>query len=88
MNVDAPFAQNEFRDQNGPEFSCVSDNDRELVGKCDAAMDFADLGVHDAAKRAVFVVNEDGDVAYEWVSDDPGVESDYEEATREAASTP
>jgi len=47
-------------------------------------MDFADLGYHGVAKRAVFVVDSDGDVAYKWVSDDPGVEPDYE-AVEEAA---
>lgn len=41
-------------------------------------MDFADLGVNRVAKRAVFVVDGDGEVTYAWVSDDPGVEPDYE----------
>ena len=47
--------------------------------------DFDAVGLEDLAKRAVFVVNTDGEVTYAWVSDDPGVEPDYEEV--EAAAT-
>ncbi len=89
VSIDTPFTLNEFRDQNDLSFGLLSDNDRDLVEKYDVSMDFADLGVHDVAKRSVFVVDGDGEVSYKWVSDDPGVEPDYEEveeAAREAAS--
>ncbi|WP_254274182.1 redoxin domain-containing protein [Haloarcula marina] len=79
VSIDTPFAQNAFRDELGLDFSLVSDNDRDIVEAYDASMDFEALGVHDLAKRAVFVVDEDGVVTYAWVSDDPGVEPDYEE---------
>jgi peroxiredoxin len=78
ISVDSPFALNEFRDKLGLNFDLISDADKEIIETYDISMDFASLGVHDVAKRSVFVVNSDGDITYAWVSDDPGVEPDYE----------
>jgi peroxiredoxin len=85
LSVDSPFALNEFRDKLDLRFDLVSDADKEVVEAYDVTMDFEALGVHDVAKRAVFVVDGDGTVTYTWVSDDPGVEPDYDEVL-EAAS--
>jgi len=78
VSIDTPFAQNAFREELGLSFALISDSNREIIGAYDIAMDFTALGVHDLAKRAVFVVDEDRTVTYAWVSDDPGVEPDYE----------
>jgi peroxiredoxin len=85
LSVDSPFALNEFRDKLDLRFDLVSDADKKVVEAYDVTMDFEALGVHDVAKRAVFVVDGDGTVTYTWVSDDPGVEPDYDEVL-EAAS--
>ncbi len=88
VSVDLPFSQNEFRDELGLQFAFLSDSDRQLVDAYDVAMDFGHLGVNDVAKRAVFVIDDDMTVSYAWVSDDPGVEPDYDEvleAVSEAA---
>ena len=85
VSVDLPFALNEFRDQNDLSFGLVSDAEGEVVEDYDVETAFADLGVDTVAKRAVFVVDDDGTVAYRWVSDDPGVEPDYEEVAQAAA---
>ena len=74
MSVDTPFALNEFRDQEDLSFGLVSDTDKEIIDAYDVEMDFEALGYYGLAKRAVFVVDENGEVAYDWVSDDPGVE--------------
>ncbi len=79
VSVDSPFALNEFRAQNDLTFGLVSDFDRELIDAYDVRMDFDDLGVHGVAKRSVFVIDADGTITYAWVSDDPGVEPDYDE---------
>ena len=79
VSIDTPFALNEFRDQLGLSFDLISDTNRELLKKYGVAMDFEDAGVQDLAKRAVFVVDESGTITYDWVSDDPGVEPDYDE---------
>jgi peroxiredoxin len=85
ISVDSPFALNEFRDKLDLEFGLISDADKEIIERYDIGMDFAELGVHDVAKRSVFVVDGDGTITYAWVSDDPGVEPDYDEV--EAAAS-
>ncbi len=79
VSIDTPFAQNAFREELGLGFDLISDSNRDIVDAYDIAMDFTALGVHNLAKRAVFVVDEDRTVTYAWVSDDPGVEPDYDE---------
>jgi peroxiredoxin len=88
VSVDSPFSQNAFRDELGLEFDLISDSGKEVIDTYGISMDFEDLGVPGVAKRSVFVVDSDGTVSYAWVSDDPGVEPDYEEveAAAEAAS--
>ncbi|ARS91622.1 redoxin domain-containing protein [Natrarchaeobaculum aegyptiacum] len=88
VSRDSPFALNEFRDQNDLEFGLVSDFNGEIIDEYDVEMHFDDLGVYGVAKRSVFVVDGDGEITYSWVSDDPGVEPDYDEveaAAEEAA---
>ena len=77
VSVDSPFALEEFASQNNLNFPLVSDIAKDVIDTYDVSMDFDALGVEGVAKRAVFVID-DGTVTYEWVSDDPGVEPDYE----------
>ena len=84
VSVDSPFALDAFHDELDLTFPLISDANNELVHDYDVAMDFAELGVEDVAKRAVFVVDEDRTVSYAWVSDDPRVEPDYDEVERAA----
>ena len=86
ISTDSPFALNEFRDQNDLPFDLVSDANREVIGLYDVAFDFDAVGLENLAQRAVFVVDTDGEVTYAWVSDDPGVEPDYEEVESAAAA--
>jgi peroxiredoxin len=87
VSVDSPFALNEFRDQLSLSFDLVSDTDREAIDAYSIATDFEAIGVHNIAKRAVFVVDADRTVTYAWVSDDPGVEPDYDELLRAVDGT-
>ncbi|MFB6224760.1 MAG: redoxin domain-containing protein [Haloarcula sp.] len=79
VSIDTPFSQNAFRDELGLEFDLISDTNRELIDAYDISMDFDALGVSNVAKRAVFVIDEARKITYAWVSDDPGVEPDYDE---------
>lgn len=85
VSVDSPFAQNAFRDELGLNFDLISDTNDELIDQYDVSMDFEQLGVYDVAKRSVFIINSDGEITYKWVSDDPGVEPDYD-AVEDAAN--
>jgi len=88
ISADSPFTQGTFREEHGIEFDLISDMDRQAIDAYDLTMDIADLGLHDIANRAVFVLDEEGTVTYKWVADDPTNEPDYEEvleAVRSAA---
>ncbi|MFB6172595.1 MAG: redoxin domain-containing protein [Haloarculaceae archaeon] len=86
VSVDSPFAQNEFRSQESLGFDMLSDIDKSVIDAYDVGMDFDALGINGVAKRAVFVVDENCEVTYAWVTDDPGVEPDYDELEEAAAS--
>jgi peroxiredoxin len=85
VSVDTPFALNAFREENDLGFDLVSDTGREIVDAYGVRDDdFAGLG-YAAAKRSVFVLDSDGTVVYRWVTDDPGVEPDYDAVSEAAA---
>jgi peroxiredoxin len=85
VSVDTPFSLQEFAAQEGLEFGLISDSNKELIDDYDVRMDFADFGYYGVAKRSVFVLDAEGEVTYAWVSDDPGVEPDYDEVEAAAA---
>jgi len=80
ISVDSPFAQRAFAEHNRLNFTLLSDFTRQAVRA---------FGIEDphfingllpgVAKRSVFVLDKNGTVTYRWVSDDPGVEPNYQE---------
>jgi glutaredoxin-dependent peroxiredoxin len=79
ISVDAPFANAAFAEKNALNFALLSDYSRAAVNAYGVAHnDFAGMPGYTAAKRSVFVVNEEGTVTYEWIAPNPGVEPDYE----------
>lgn len=85
VSTDSPFALNEFRSKHDLNFGLVSDDGKDIVDAYGVTMDIASLGVSDVARRSVFVVDEDREVTYAWVSDNPGRVPDYAEVERAAA---
>jgi peroxiredoxin len=79
VSVDLPWALQEFRHEGGISFGMVSDTNREIVDAYDLRTDFASMGLEALAKRAVLVVDGDRVVRYAWVTDDAGLEPDYDE---------
>ncbi|WP_227130685.1 redoxin domain-containing protein [Halorubellus salinus] len=84
VSTDSPFSLNEFRSQNDLSFGLVSDHEKEIIDAYDVRTSFDHIGLHGLAKRAVFVVDSDRTISYAWVSDDPGVEPDYDEVATAA----
>jgi len=78
VSADSPFSQGAFREEHGIEFDLVSDMAGDAIRAYGLEMDIEDLGLHDIANRAVFVVDDDGTITYSWVADDPTNEPDYE----------
>lgn len=85
ISVDTPWALNEYKRDVGLSFDFISDTNRRVVDAFDVSMDFDSQGVDDVARRSVFVVDGDGVVAYAWVSNDPGIEPDYDEVQEAVA---
>jgi len=85
VSIDSPFSLGEFAAQNELTFPLVGDTNKEAIEAYDVTMDFDSLGIEGVAKRSVFVIDESGTVTYSWVSDDPGVEPDYEDVEAAAA---
>ncbi|MGD0591799.1 MAG: peroxiredoxin [Bacteroidota bacterium] len=79
ISVDAPFANKEFATQNNLQFPLLSDYSREVIRQyCGVHEDFAGLKGYTASKRAVFIVDGNGIVKYAWISENPGVEPEYD----------
>ena len=78
ISADSPFSQGAFREEQGIDFTLVSDMDGDAIEAYDLTIDIADLGLHGIANRAVFVIDEEGTVTYRWVADDPTNEPDYD----------
>ncbi|MFC7138893.1 redoxin domain-containing protein [Halosimplex aquaticum] len=79
VSADSPFSQGAFREEHGIEFDLVSDMDGDAIREYGLEMDIPDLGLYGNANRAVFVIDEEGTVVYDWVADDPTNEPDYDE---------
>jgi peroxiredoxin len=77
VSADSPFTLGTFREEHDLDFDLVSDMDEAAIEAYGVDLDAPGLGLHGVATRAVFVVDDDGDVVYEWVADDPTNEPDY-----------
>lgn len=79
ISVDSPFANKAFATQNNLQFPLLSDfNGNVSKQYCGVYDDFAGLKGYSASKRAVFIVDMNGSVKYAWISENPGVEPDYD----------
>jgi peroxiredoxin len=79
VSVNDPFTNRAFHEENAINFPLLSDYTREVVEEYGVAhRNFAGLRGYTAAKRSVFILDSGGVVRYRWVSEDPGVEPDYE----------
>jgi peroxiredoxin len=84
--VNDPFTNKAFADANRLQFPILSDYSRELVKRLNIFHnDFAGLKGYVAAKRSVFLLDQNGIVRYKWVSEDPTKEPNYEEIKTQLA---
>ncbi len=87
ISVDSPFSNKAFAAQNHLPFPVLSDLGRDVSRKYAGLYDnFAGLTGYTAAKRSVFVLDPKGTVKYSWISEDPGVEPNYEEVNKALAA--
>lgn len=87
ISFDSPFANKTFAEQNKLSFPLLSDFTHEVAKKYAGVYeDFAGVKGYIAAKRAVFVLDGQGTVKWTWVSDNPGVEPNYDEVKKAVGS--
>jgi peroxiredoxin len=80
ISVDPPFSNKSFKNQSNLNFPVLSDYNRNAVRAFGVEHhNFANLNGYTAAKRSVFVIDKDGTIRWKWVSDNPGIEPNYEE---------
>jgi peroxiredoxin len=80
ISVNDPFSNKAFHEENALNFPLLSDYQRDVVKKYGVYHeDFAGLKGYTAAKRSVFIVDENGIIRYKWVTENPGVEPPYDE---------
>jgi len=84
ISVNGPFSNKAFHEDNVLNFQLLCDYNREVVKSYGVYHeDFAGLKGYTAAKRSVFIVGKDGLVKYKWVTEDPGVQPDFDEVQKE-----
>lgn len=80
ISVDQPFSLAAFKKQNNLNFPLLSDFTEAVSRQYGGVHEnFVSIRGLNASKRAVFVLDKQGVIAYQWVSDDPGKEPNYNE---------
>lgn len=80
ISVDGPYANKFFVQNRHLNFPVLSDYKRDVIKKYGIVMNrLGSLTDYNAAKRSVFVLDKDGKIVYRWVSDNPGIEPNYNE---------
>ncbi|TKB98216.1 redoxin domain-containing protein [Pedobacter cryotolerans] len=78
VSVDSPFALAKFKEEQAYQFPLLSDFNKEAAAAYGALYeDF--LGMAGVAKRAAFVIDEDGKIAYAEVLENAGDLPDFEQ---------
>lgn len=80
ISVNDPFSNKAFAEKNMLTFPLLCDYNREAVRLYGVELpDFAGLKGYTAAKRSVFIIDRQGIIRYAWISDNPGIEPNYQE---------
>jgi len=80
VSIDGPFANKIFTENRHLNFPLLSDYKRETIQRYGIVMkDLGTLKDYNAAKRSVFIIDENGIVRYRWISDNPLIEPNYNE---------
>ena len=83
ISNDGPFANKAFAAANNYTFPLLADYNSSTIRDYGILMkDLLHIKDYNAAKRSVFVVDEDGKIGYRWVTDNPLEEPNYDEIKR------
>jgi len=81
ISVDGVFANAAFKDKNDIQFPLLSDWDKEVIEDYDVVLEDL-VGMKRVANRAVFVVKQNGEIAYSWVSEEPSNMPPFDEVKK------
>lgn len=80
VSVNDPWANKAFAEKNLLTFPLLCDYNREVIRLYGIELkDFGGLKGYTAAKRSVFVIDKNNIVRYVWISENPGMEPNYDE---------
>ncbi len=80
ISNDGPFANKAFAEKHNFNFPLLADYTSKTIKDYDVLMPhLLHIKDYNAAKRSIFIINEDGKIGYKWVSEDPLKEPNYEE---------
>ncbi len=80
ISVDSPFANKAFAETNQLGFPLLSDTNRDVIKRYGIELsNFAGIEGYTAAKRSIFILDQNKVIKYAWVADNPGIEPNYEE---------
>lgn len=80
ISNDGPFANKAFAQAQHLNFPLLGDYKSQTIRDYGILMpDLLHVKGYDAAKRSVFIVDEKGNIAYKWISDNPLIEPNYQE---------
>lgn len=78
ISNDGPFANKAFAQKNNISYPVLSDYNSKVIKEYGILMpDLLHIKDYNAAKRSVFVIMENGQIGYKWVSEDPLKEPNY-----------
>ena len=89
ISIDGRFANGAFKDANKISFPILSDYKQTVINDYDVVWpNFAGMDGYTTARRSVFVIGSDGNVAWKWLSEGPSDLPPFDEvqAQGEAAS--
>lgn len=78
VSIDSPFVVQKFQSEENLPFPLLSDFNKEVAAQYGALHEDL-MGLKGVTKRAAFVINNEGNIVYAWVSDDPGVQVSFDE---------
>jgi peroxiredoxin len=79
ISVDPPFAQKAFAEKYNLKFPLLCDFEREVIQKYGVVWkNLGGVEGYDSANRAIFVVDDGGNVRYKWVAENPGKLPDFD----------
>jgi len=80
ISNDGPFANKAFAEKNNYNFPVLGDYQSKTIRDYDVLLpDLLHVKDYNAAKRSVFILNQEHKIIWKWVVDDPLKEPNYEE---------